>query len=154
MTRFPLLEAMRTERARRDAEITAPVREKLASSEAASERLRGQLRKIESFLGSEISKLVLEQVGHEVGNRIRTAITEAIIRSGMRLPGDPVTITVEAETLRFSDPRLIEQRILAEYADRAIPRLRLCAFEDVADLTATTYDIRIPEFGMRHTLSN
>jgi hypothetical protein len=150
MNKFPLLEQMRAERLRREAEITASFRAELTACSDAVRRLRSTIRELERIVGSEIAQHVVREVAHSLSGELRRLVYEAVART--RGPTDPVAFTLPGDVLRFMDPKSLERSILDQYANEALPALSLGAEPSLED-AATILDIRIPAVGYRRSIS-
>lgn len=151
MKKFSLLEQLRAERERHEAEITAPLRDAMDHLRQRVHSLESRLRAVEKALGSEIASLVVERISAGVAVELRQKIMEAAAKAaGSR---EPVTLTIDQDILRFMDPRSLEREILDRYASRALPTLRLDAEFDPAK-AVTVVDIHIPALGYRHAMAD
>lgn len=151
MTRFPLLEAMRAERNRREAEIIAPYRAELSRCGRQIATLEIKIAGIEKMVGSEMGKRALDEIAHDVASRVQEVIMTAIVKTG-RARDDGVTIALTANDLRYLDPRSLERTVLDEYTKKSLPYLRLST-ERMSEEVATVIDIRIPELGARRVVA-
>lgn len=154
MTRFPLLEQLRAERERLEAEASAPVRARLSECQDRAARLAASLRTLERMIGSEIGKHVVERIGHEVGRVLRIEIVKALGSINASKPG-LFTLTLPTDALRFMDPQSIEREVLARFAEETAPQMSMCVDETTpVNASVTVLDIRIPELGYRHAMAD
>jgi hypothetical protein len=153
VTKFPLLESLRAERERNEAEITAPVRRERDEWAARFQQKADALRALERLVGTEIAKHVIEHVGHEIATTARRAVYEAVAKARPKHPDSPVTFTLPADVLRFMDPRSMERQILDQYVSEQIPAASLRADYDPKDCF-TVLDIRVPQLGVRWAISD
>lgn len=145
MTKFPLLEQMRAQRQRREDEVAAPIRGELDQARSRCNQLQRSLDAIQEFMGKEIAKHVLAEVSNELQSAIRDKVYEAVRL--VRHPDEPVTITIAARDLCFSDPDAIESRVLREYAARTLPMLSARVDQDVR-FGVTKLNIRVPDLAI------
>lgn len=151
MAKYPLLDQLRAERERNEAEITAPFRSEIERAVGMISQLRATVRAMERVLGTEIGKQMAAYIADQVSRKVWQLVMEASAKAAQR-PTEPVTLTLSAETLRFMDPRSLESEILARYSSETVPSLRLGVEERVSDCV-TVIDIRIPELGYRHAMA-
>lgn len=152
MGKFPLLEQMRAQRQRRDDEVTAPYRATISGLQSVNSALRATIRKIETAMGTEIGKHILDYVGEQISIKLMRIVHEAVSKAH-RTSAAAVKITLPADIFRFSDPHSVQSDILRRYAQESAPRLSLRIDEDTPD-QVTVVDIRLPELGYRHAMYN
>lgn len=151
MTKFPLLEQMRSERDRHETEIRAPVVDALSQCQRHAEGLLQSLRAIEEMVGRDIAKHIVAEVGAQLSAELRKQIFDALIAAGQP-KAKPVVMTLSPDTLRFMDPRSLEREVLDRYVSEAMPRVRLRMDTKPHD-RVTIMDIRIPELGFRRAVA-
>lgn len=145
--KFPLLEQMRADRIRREAEITAPVREALFRGQAAHRQLEETLRVLERAVGSRLAKHVIAEIGHSLSAQLRKQVMLALVKAGAPSFAQLVHLSIPAEVLRFMDAKSMERAILDRYIE-TLPGLSLRANVEL-QTRATVLDIRIPQLGFR-----
>jgi hypothetical protein len=149
--KFPLLEQLRADRQRAEAEITAPLREVVDVLQSQVMSLRETVRSLERIMGNDIAKHVSAEVAHSLSAEIRRVIIDALVAAGNPM-GKPITLTLSPDTIRFMDPDSLERQILDRYIGQHIPTLRLSATTNPKDCV-TVLDVRIPELGSRHAIA-
>lgn len=149
--KFPLLDQLRAERERAEAEITLPYRQELDGMARLVSGLREALRSLEKIVGTEIGKHVTAEIACCLAAELRRQIMEALVAAG-NPRAEPVTVTFSAETLRFMDPNSLEREVLGRYVSQSIPSLRLSA-RMKPDEMVTVMDVRIPELGFRQMIA-
>lgn len=141
MSRYPLLESLRGAREREEAEITAPVRERLVQTQARADSLGRSLDALTRGVAGKIGESMLEGIGYEMSALIWREITKAVAARVSR-PGDFVTLNLPIDALRFMDRRSIERAVLDEYlAD--LPRNISLGVESVPLINRTVTQLRI-----------
>jgi len=153
MRKISLLEQMRAARESREHEATAQLQDVLHTAQARSDRLAGQLRDMEAFLGSRLAPAIQDKIVAETARMIRQKIIDATMKAGRA--GEDLTVAFSHSDLCFSDPKSIEAEVLRRYAREALPKLNFRIGDvQVADASITTFDIHIPSLGYRQVLRN
>lgn len=152
MTKFPLLDQLRAERQRHEDEITEPFLAELDTAALMISQLRGAIREMERVLGTEMGQRMAAQIADQMSAKLHQLVMEASAKAA-RSPIEPITLTLDAETLRFMDPRSLESEIIRRYSRDTMPALRLRVDDRAMSDCVTVVDIRIPEFGYRHVIS-
>jgi hypothetical protein len=153
VTKFPLLESLRAERERNEAEITAPVRRERDEWASRYQRKAEALRALERLVGSEIAKHVFEQIGHELAGSVRRVVYDAIAKARPVRPDSPVTFTLPADVISFMDKHSLERQILDQYVTESIPSAMVSADVELKN-AITVLDIRVPQLGVRRAISD
>lgn len=152
MKEFPLLEQMRADRVRREAEINAPLVRQLDQCAATLSNVRQALAKMEMFISSKVSTSVIASIGHQLSEAIRPLIFEAL--SKVRHSDDIVPLTIPVDLAALMNPQSIEKCVLDRYLSEAIPNMRVSIDALVSDQTVTVLDIAVPTLRCRHQLVN
>jgi hypothetical protein len=152
VTKFPLLEQLRAEHERHEAEITQPFQAELQQAATMISQLRATVRGMERALGTKIGQEMSAMIADQMSAKVRQMVMEAAAKAS-RHPTEPITIHLSAETLRFMDPRSLESEILRRYARETVPALRFRVDVRPTDCV-TVVDIRIPELGYRHAMAD
>lgn len=151
MKKFPLLEQMRWARDERERAVREPLEHTIDFISRRMRAVEDRLRSLEKLVGSEVGKMAVEVIGHNLANEMRRIVVEALMKSGHKQ--EEITLTFPSDMIRFMDPKSIERQVLDEYMHRNVPRLRLNAFKQMQE-SVTVLDIRIPELGFRKAIMN
>ena len=161
MSKFPLLDQLRAEcqrredaiRQRHEDAITAPFRQELDRAASMISRLRMTVREMERMLGTQLGQQMAATIADQMSAKLHQLVMEASAKAGSD-PTEPILLTLDPQTLRFMDPRSLENEILRRYSHETMPRLRLRVDDRVSPSECmTVVDIRIPELGYRHAMA-
>jgi hypothetical protein len=153
MTKFPLLESLRAERERNEAEITAPVRRERDEWASRYQRKADALRALERLIGTEIARHVVEQIAHDLSEVVRRTVYEAVAKARPNRRSEIVTLHLPAATLSFMDPRSLERQILDQYVSESIPAAMVSADVELRQMI-TVLDVRVPQLGIRMAMAD
>lgn len=122
--KFPLLEQLRADRERTEAEISAPWREHADSAWRKAQSATDALRIFERAFASDVAKHLAEEFAHDLASMLRREVGHAMARNGMQF-GGLISVVVEADKLSFASPNTWEKVILDQFRSDALPAGRL-----------------------------
>lgn len=144
MRKFPRLEAMRTARDSREREAAAPIRAALFNAQSELRSVSDGFKSLERVVMSDFGKHLMEEIHHRASRDMYPELAKAF---GAK-PGEMVTITIPAETLRFLRPSDAEGRILDQAVYELQKRARVKARKDDVQYS-TVVSITFPQFSIQ-----
>lgn len=153
MSRFPLLEALRADRERAEAEASAPWRERaraMSDLAAARGRIINDLETaIREHAGKEMTKEMARMLARSLTTTVMPIIAKAI---GGSKPEQ--FLTIPTDELRFMCPGNIEHMLLNTYMDHAQRALSVNTYSSfrgpAAAEACTIMRFTIPSLDVRH----
>ncbi len=151
--RRSLLDEMRADVARREAELAKPLREQVARSQQIASTEAQRRQNAERALASRF----LPDISHRTANLFERKVEEEITRAchvALRgaEPGADLTIKLPFHVAAYADPRSVVNRALERWRMEALPRADFDSFLDTHQ-RSTTIQIRVPEMTFRHDVN-
>lgn len=157
MSKFPLLDQLRDQNERIENEITAHLKESvqlgidtIRSLRETVSGLRESQRTLEHAMGSGIAQHVMERAAFEIDRMLRPKIAE-MVQQAHRQGSGPMTIVLDAEQVRWMNPKSLERTVLEYFLEDTLPKLSLEAIPN-REAKATIIDVRIPAMGYQTAL--
>jgi hypothetical protein len=141
-SKFPLLEQMRADRNRREAEINAPLFQTIRSANSLISHLRNEMTEMQRALGTDIGKELAARIADGISMKVRQLVSIAAMK--IRTPGESIVVELPVSLVRFLEPNSLEREILAQYCAQALPRLNLGVDNAPIEKKIRRYIIEIP----------
>lgn len=155
VNRYPLLEQLRADRERQEAEIAAPHIHAAEIWQRSAMHARDALAALERTIGDEIGQHLVREMSAEIARHARQNLFEAMAKA-RGLPSETVTVRVSLDALRFGDTREVEYRVLEAYKDHCSRNLRAAVssapMSSMAMVQTQVLDVRVPAMGCRHVV--
>jgi hypothetical protein len=145
-SRYPLLEALRAQRMREEAEIAAPYRAETIRANMLAVQEREARAGLENLIRNELLPHILRDVGHKLADGVDREIMKAI---GQQRGFSGVTkLELPTDMLLMADPKSIVARVVEWWRRDVAPRMEVRGVADVKR-RATILDIRLPSMVYR-----
>lgn len=123
--KFPLLEQLRADAQRVEAEISAPYRHAIDAQKAilsdqahTIRALQEALAQISHTIGRDIGSKALEALKDDIADDVKRRAIKAMAEAGPQ--ASLVSVVLDTGMIRFSDPRSLERSVFEQYCNQHV----------------------------------
>lgn len=151
MENFPLLEQLRADYQRQEAEIRQPLEWELVRAGSQIQSLRSSIQSLTSTFGSKMVEGIVFKASEAIGMALRKSIKEAC----QKMEQDDAVVVVQllASEVKWMNPQSLERKLHDAFIQHTLKDLGVSVNSImVKERYATVLEIRIPAMGYNHVL--